>query len=194
MGKFSKMLYLIDLLNTGNKYSLKELSSKIGVSERMIRYYKEELEENGIYIESFKGPNGGYFMLDKLKNYTYLNKYDIQLLKYSCDVLKKNNFEFIEKYSDLLNKVLNMSDIYEEKSKFVVNIDCDNLTKKFIMDSIKKSESINIMYKNIDGTISNRIIYPLQTFKYKDNDYVTAYCELRRDIRHFEINRIIKIK
>lgn len=194
MGKFSKMLYLIDLLNTGNKYSLKELSSKIGVSERMIRYYKGELEEDGIYIESFKGPNGGYFMLDKLKNYTYLNKYDIQLLKYSYEVLKNNNFEFITKYNDLLNKVSNMSDIYEEKSKFVINIAQDNLTKKFIMDSIKKSESINIVYKNIDGTISNRIIYPLQTFKYKDNDYVTAYCELRRDIRHFEINRIIKIK
>lgn len=194
MGKFSKMLYLIDLLNTGNKYSLKELSSKIGVSERMIRYYKEELEEDGIYIESFKGPNGGYFMLDKLKNYTYLNKYDIQLLKYSYEVLKNTNFEFIGKYNDLLNKISNMSDIYEEKSKFVVNIDQDNLTQKFIMDSIKKSESINIVYKNIDGTISNRIIYPLQTFKYKDNDYVTAYCELRRDIRHFEINRIIKVK
>ena len=43
MGKFSNMLFMIDLLNTGNKYSIKELSQKLGVTERMIIYYKEEL-------------------------------------------------------------------------------------------------------------------------------------------------------
>ena len=30
--------------------------------------------------------------------------------------------------------------------------------------------------------------------KYKDDYYVTAYCELRNDIRHFEIKRIINVK
>ena len=43
MGKLSNMMYMIDLLNTGNIYSLKELSDKIGVTERMIRYYKNEI-------------------------------------------------------------------------------------------------------------------------------------------------------
>ena len=32
MGKLSNMLYMIDLLNTGNVYTLKELSEKVGVS------------------------------------------------------------------------------------------------------------------------------------------------------------------
>ena len=80
MGKIANMLYMIDLLNTGNIYTLKELSEKIGVTERMIRYYKDEICNNGIAIESFKGPNGGYFMIDEIKNYTSINKYDIQLL------------------------------------------------------------------------------------------------------------------
>ena len=60
MGKFSNMMYMVDLLNTGNIYTLRDLSEKIGVSERMIRYYKNEICENGITIESFKGSNG-YF-------------------------------------------------------------------------------------------------------------------------------------
>ena len=33
MGKLSNMLYMIDLLNTGNVYTLKELSEKLGVTE-----------------------------------------------------------------------------------------------------------------------------------------------------------------
>ena len=58
----------------------------------------------------------------------------------------------------------------------------------------EKQEAINIEYRNIDGTISKRTIHPLQLFNYKDINYVTAYCELRKDIRHFEIERIENIE
>ena len=196
MGKFSNMLFMIDLLNTGNKYSIKELSQKLGVTERMIRYYKEELENNGIFIESFKGPNGGYFMLDRVKNYISFNKYDVQLLENISEVLEKSNFPFMKSYKDLLEKVKNMYSIAEEKSKFIVDIKSldNNEIFNIVKSSIKKQEAINIEYRNIDGTISKRTIHPLQFFNYKDINYVTAYCELRKDIRHFEIERIENIK
>lgn len=196
MGKFSNMLFMVDLLNTGNKYSIKELSQKLGVTERMIRYYKEELENNGIFIESFKGPNGGYFMIDKVKNYISFNKYDVQLLENVSKVLEKSNFPFMKSYKDLLEKVKNMYSIAEEKSKFIIDIKSldNNEIFNIVKSSIKKQESINIEYRNIDGTISKRTIHPLQLFNYKDINYVTAYCELRKDIRHFEIERIENIK
>jgi len=196
MGKFSNMLFMIDLLNTVNKYSIKELSQKLGVTERMIRYYKEELENNGIFIESFKGPNGGYFMIDKVKNYISFNKYDVQLLENVSKVLENSNFSFMKSYKDLLEKVKNMYSIAEEKSKFIVDIKSldNNEIFNIVKSSIKKQESINIEYRNIDGTISKRTIHPLQLFNYKDINYVTAYCELRKDIRHFEIERIENIK
>ena len=196
MGKFSNMLFMIDLLNTGNKYSIKELSQKLGVTERMIRYYKEELENNGIFIESFKGPNGGYFMLDRVKNYISFNKYDVQLLENISEVLEKSNFPFMKSYKDLLEKVKNMYSIAEEKSKFIIDIKSldNNEIFNIVKSSIKKQEAINIEYRNIDGTISKRTIHPLQLFNYRDINYVTAYCELRKDIRHFEIERIENIK
>ena len=34
----------------------------------------------------------------------------------------------------------------------------------------------------------------IKYIKNKDINYVTAYCELRKDIRHFEIERIENIK
>ena len=196
MGKFSNMLFMIDLLNTGNKYSIKELSQKLGVTERMIRYYKEELENNGIFIESFKGPNGGYFMLDRVKNYISFNKYDVQLLENISEVLEKSNFPFMKSYKDLLEKVKNMYSIAEEKSKFIIDIKSldNNEIFNIVKSSIKKQEAINIEYINIYGTISKRTIHPLQLFNYKDINYVTAYCELRKDIRHFEIERIENIE
>ena len=187
---------MIDLLNTRNIYTIKDLSEKIGVTERMIRYYKNEICNNGILIESFKGPNGGYFMIDKIKNYTSINKYDIQLLNNIEDFLRQNNFKYIDKYRDFLDKSKKMYSICEEKSKYIFNIDIISLkeTEKIIEEAIRKNEKIDIIYNTIDGGQSKRTIHPLNLFKYKDDYYVTAFCELRNDIRHFEIDRIVNIK
>ena len=196
MGKIANMLYMIDLLNTGNIYTLKELSEKIGVTERMIRYYKDEICNNGIAIESFKGPNGGYFMIDEIKNYTSINKYDIQLLDNVKHFLSENNFKYVDKYEEFLDKAKKMYSIYEEKSKYIANVDITSseMIEKIIKSAISKNEKVEIVYNDVDGSQHRRIIHPLYLFKYKENYYVTAFCELRKDIRHFEIKRIVNIK
>ena len=174
MGKISNILYMIDLLNTGNIYTLKDLSEKIGVTERMIRYYKNEICRNGVAIESFKGPNGGYFMMDKIKNYISINKYDIQLLDNIKNYLEKSNFKYIEEYKNFLDKSQKMFSIYEEKSKYISNIKINSPgeIEKLIEEAIDKNEKIE--------------------FKYGENNYVTAFCELRNDIRHFEIKIFLR--
>lgn len=195
MGKLSKMLYMIDLLNTGNIYTIKELSTKLGISERMVRYYKDEISKNGINIQSFKGPNGGYFITQTHKNYTTINKYDIQILESAYKILKNSKFYYLDKYEELVNKIKNISNINEEKSKFITKININNNTEitSKILNSIKEKKEVKIIYTNIDGTDSKRIIHPLQLFQYKNKTYVTAYCELRKDIRHFELKRIKSI-
>lgn len=196
MAKISNILYMIDLLNTGNIYTIKDLSKKLGVTERMIRYYKNEICNSGIAIESFKGPNGGYFMIDKVKNYTSVNKYDIQLLENIKHFLSENKFIYMSKYENFLDKSKKMYSICEEKSKFIFNFDTNSLNslEKIIELTINKNDKIDIIYNDIDGMQHKRTIHPLYLFKYKENYYVTAFCELRNDIRHFEINRICSIK
>lgn len=196
MGKIANVLYMIDLLNTGNIYTLKELSEKIGVSERMVRYYKEEICHNGIVIESFKGPKGGYFMIDKVKNYTSINKYDIHLLENVKKVLLDYNFNYIEEYNELIYKMKKMYSISEEISKYISNVNVDSVDDigKLIESAIKKNEKVKIIYNDVNGGQSKRVIHPLNIFKYKDNYYVTAFCELRNDIRHFEIKRIVNVE
>ena len=67
MSKLSNTITLLRLLQNGKKYSIKELSEKIEVSPRMIRQYKDELELAGIYIESIRGPYGGYYLNQNIK-------------------------------------------------------------------------------------------------------------------------------
>ena len=50
MSKVSNVLTMLQLLQSGRKYSISELASILEVSERMIRVYKEDLE-NPLYLD-----------------------------------------------------------------------------------------------------------------------------------------------
>ena len=192
MGKISNTIQMLNYLNTGNKYTVKELSEKIGITERMVRYYKVELEQAGIPIETFMGPNGGYYILNTKNQYNHFNKYDLQLLENINMVLEKLGYEDIGKYKKLINKIKFASDVEEEKSKyFLVNGTSDKSELYFSLnDAISNKIPLKILYKNLKQEWQERIIHPLQIFNYDKRFYVTAFCELRNDIRHFEINRI----
>lgn len=62
MSKISNVLTMLEYLSTGKKYSISELAEKLEVTPRMIRVYKEEIEKAGIYIDTIKGPYGGYVL------------------------------------------------------------------------------------------------------------------------------------
>lgn len=59
MSKIYNALAMLDILSSKRKYTIKELSEKLELSPRMVRYYKEELERLGYYIESTTGVDGG---------------------------------------------------------------------------------------------------------------------------------------
>ena len=158
----------------------------------MVRYYKVELEQAGIPIETFMGPNGGYYILNTKNQYNHFNKYDLQLLENINMVLEKLGYEDIGKYKKLINKIKFASDVEEEKSKyFLYNGTSDKSELYFSLnDAISNKIPLKILYKNLKQEWQERIIHPLQIFNYDKRFYVTAFCELRNDIRHFEINRI----
>lgn len=62
MSKISNVLMMLEYLSTGKKYSIAELAERLEVSPRMIRVYKDEIEKAGIYIDTIKGPYGGYVL------------------------------------------------------------------------------------------------------------------------------------
>lgn len=192
MGKISNAIEMLNYLNTGNKYSVKDLAEKIGITERMVRYYKAELEQAGISIETFMGPNGGYYILNPKNQYNHFNKYDLQILNNVDNILKEINYENIEKYEKIINKVQMSNDIEEEKSKYFLDYSVKDKSKLYfaLNDAITNKNSLKILYRSLNQEWQERIIHPLQIFKYDDQFYVTAYCELRDDIRHFEISRI----
>lgn len=62
MSKISNVLTMLEYLSTGKKYSIASLAEKLEVTPRMIRVYKDEIEKAGIFIDTIKGPYGGYVL------------------------------------------------------------------------------------------------------------------------------------
>ena len=119
MAKFSNLLVMLELLNTGRKYSVKELSSTLEVSERVIREYKLFLEEAGIYVDTIRGPYGGY-ILRKSTNIPPLliDEDDIDIIKKVIKSTTNNKLKFDLK--NIENKIRkNLLDLKNKNNSFI---------------------------------------------------------------------------
>ena len=190
MAKLSNLIMMINLLKNGRKYSIKELSEKLEVSERTIREYKLFLEEAGIYIETLRGPYGGYVLkrdvnLPKID----FNQNDIELLKIVITNIKDVNL--IEKVHNLSNKINNC--IIEENNRNVKLIADENELKVYntISKALKHNYKLKIKYYNIQHGNSIRTIYPLALYLFQNEWWCSSYWEEKDDMRQFHLKRIL---
>lgn len=72
----------------------------------------------------------------------------------------------------------------------------DEILKRYniLTRAIRERKKVKILYYSYNRGENERIIDPVEIFLFKDGWYCAAYCELRHDIRHFELKRIIKIE
>lgn len=197
MSKITNTILMIKLLSNGRVYSVKELSEELGVTERMVRYYKEQLEMAGYIIESFKGPGGGYYInKNDMININYFNKYDLEVLdKVQSEISTSGNDKLIKDFIELNKKLHSIYNTNKVLSEYDNNLSFkENDEKiKIIDDSIKNMKSIYISYLGTSGNVTNREILPISIFKFENNIYVTAFCKLRGAIRHFDLNKIMSL-
>lgn len=197
MSKLSNTLTMLELLSNNRKYGIRELSEILEVTERMVRVYKTDLDKAGIYIDTIKGPYGGYILSHNvLLPQRGFSKYDILLLNASYELLKQNNdFKFNKEYQELIDKVNGIYKSGKKKSGNVILQDSNNKDKYNILSkAIKEHKKVLINFISLDKSAKERIIHPCNLFLYKDEWYVSAFCELRSEIRHFSLSRIVELK
>lgn len=93
MSKIANMLNMLQILKDEKVHSIQDLAEKLEVSERMIRQYKLELEQAGIYINSITGKYGGY-QIEKENSFLKLE-----------DIVKEEMYIIIKKAIKNRNKV-----------------------------------------------------------------------------------------
>jgi len=191
MSKISNVITMMELLQSGRKYSIKELSEKLEVSERMIRCYKEDLEKAGIYIDTIMGPYGGYVLNQKVR--IPVRKFKMEDSKLLDKYIK--NEKDIEKKNKLIMLQDKIKGVYigsvQEREELNLK---DETLKKFniLTRAIKERRKVKILYYSYGKGENERVIDPAEMFLFQDGWYVAAFCETKKDIRHFELKRIRK--
>ena len=187
MSKISNCITFLQLISSGKKYSIKELSDILEVTPRMVRTYKEELEKAGIYIDTIMGPYGGYVLNQSIRiptrkfkgsDYKLLDDY----IQSETDEVKK------QKLSNLKDKIRGSFAGSQKEEKETITDDKYNIISR----AIKEKRKVKILYYTYGTGETERIIQPRDLFLFKDSWYASAYCELRSDFRHFELVRIRK--
>jgi predicted DNA-binding transcriptional regulator YafY len=184
VSKISNILNMILLLQNKRRYSIKELADKLEVTERMIRFYKEELEQAGIFIDTIRGPYGGYVLNDNVSfPNRKITKEDVNLLK----EIKNNN----TKLATLIDKLEGMVISETNSKETILNENNRDKYNTFVKAS-KEKIKVEIEYLSVgEDKTKKRVIHPLDMFLYNDGWNVSGYCELRNDIRNFAFSRII---
>lgn len=188
MSKISNVLLMIQYLENGRKYTIKELADRLEVSERMIRVYKEELEKSGIYIDTIMGPYGGYVLNQSIRIPTRkFKKEDYEFLSN----LKVND-EDKEKLMIIADKVHGV--YFDSKDETIELKDEIKLYYNVLTRAIKERRKVKINYYSFKNGNIDRVIRPFEMFLYNNGWGCVAHCELRDDLRHFELKRINNIE
>lgn len=187
------MLVMLNLLKSGRKYSVSELANYLEVSKRVVREYKIFLEEAGIYIDSIRGPYGGYVLNNDI---TMPNiKFDKEDLKLIEQLATKVNDEEIRyKVGNLKKKMQYV--IIDNENSHEKTLTGDETTYKYNMFSkaIKYNRKIRIKYYNLQHGESIRTVYPLSLYLFQGEWWSSCYWEEKDDMRQFHLTRIRELE
>ena len=191
MSRISNVLTMVQLLQSGKKYSIKELSNKLEVSERMIRVYKEDLEKAGIYIDTIMGPYGGYVLNQSVR--MPIRKFKMKDAKLLDRHIANEKDKDIKDELILLRDKIKGVYIGSKQEEKELNLKDENGKKyNLLTRAIKEKRKVKILYYSYGKGENERIIDPAEMFLFQDDWYCAAFCEKKQDIRHFELKRIIK--
>lgn len=206
MSKVANMINMVLYLTHHNRVKIKKLSKFLEVKPRMVRLYKTELEQAGIYIDSKKGKYGGYSLnQQKMIKNLGLNFDEINSLNMAEKFLMKDkSFPYLKEFSQGIQKInyevskdISRSEKVEIKSKGKQNAykKREDIYLEKIYLAIIKKKKLEIEYYSLSSDeTKKRIIHPYVVIFYSGFAYLIAYCEKRNKFLNFKVIRIEKFK
>lgn len=151
MSKVANMLNMLQILKDKDIHSLSSLAEKLEVSERMIRQYKSELEQAGIYLKSYTGKYGGYKIDDnnnffKIENEVKEKMYII--MKKAITNKNKVKIKYKSINSGVTQRIIHPAELFMYIDKWYIAAFCElrNEIRLFKLDDIIEYEVLTEKY------------------------------------------------
>ncbi|WP_369900858.1 helix-turn-helix transcriptional regulator [Bacillus manliponensis] len=201
MSKLSNSLRMIELLHARGKMKISELAEELEVKERMIRIYRDELEKAGIYIESERGRDGGYYIsntsLFPIRNMSHK---ELSALTFSVEQLvSKRNAIYSDDAQVALDKLKALRKLEKDRDRHIYfvqrsrpNYEYSDENRKYLQlqEAFGAKRKVKIQYEKRSGERSERIIDPYGFVHYNEFFYCIAMCNDKNDTRMFKLSRM----
>lgn len=156
MSKIANMLNMVQILKDEKIHSIQSLAEKLEVSERMVRQYKQEIEQAGIYINSVTGKYGGY-QIDKENSFLKLENVVKEemyiIMKKAIKNRNKIEIEYKSINSGITKRIIHPAELFCYIDKWYVAAFCE-LRKEIRL--FKLEDILN--YKVLEETYDDKII------------------------------------
>lgn len=201
MSKVGNAIKMLILLCSRGKMKIKDLAKELEISERMVRQYKDDFEQAGIYINSIPGPEGGYLLENAHILFNVgVAEHEYVLLTMLRQYLKHSDFIYTKELEFLLDKLNVIRKLNDNQRgdidyfyKYVrPNCDHENERKKIldINRAIITKQKVKMDYFSLTSGLTNRVVRPYAIFQYKGDIYLAGYCEFRKKVLDFKFIRI----
>lgn len=155
MSKIANMLNMIQILKDENIHSIQSLAQKLEVSQRMVRSYKQELEQAGIYINSVTGKYGGY-QIDKENNFLKLENIVKEemyiIMKKAIKNRNKIEIEYKSINSGITKRIIHPAELFCYIDKWYVAAFCE-LRKEIRLFKLEDILNYKVLEENYDDKI-----------------------------------------
>ena len=153
MSKIANMLNMLQILKDKKIHSISSLSKELEVSDRMIRQYKNELEEAGIYLKSYTGKYGGYQLYENsnflsIKNEVKEKMYIVMKQAIANKNKVKISFESVN--SGSTQRIIHPAELFEYKGKWYIAAFCElrNEIRLFKLGDITNYKILDEKYQD----------------------------------------------
>ena len=151
MSKVANILNMLQILKDKDIHSISSLAEKLEVSERMIRQYKLELEQAGIYLKSYTGKYGDYKIDDNNNFFKIENKVKEKMyiiMKKAIVDKNKVKIKYKSVNSGMSERIIHPAELFIYIDKWYIAAFCElrNEIRLFKLDDIMEYEVLTEKY------------------------------------------------
>ena len=200
----TRVLTVLELLQTHDRLSGTVLAERVGVDGRTLRRYISMLEELGIPITTDRGRYGGYSLVPGFKLPPMMFTED-EALALSVGLLASRGLGLKNLAPAVASAQAKLERAMPAKLKRRVRAidetvmldlerreatDGDAATVTALASAAQSRERVRLRYVDTTGKPSERDIDPYGLARRGGRWYVVGHCHLRKDLRSFRIDRI----
>lgn len=206
MPKNDNMLAILWMLNSGEKWTAKQISEKLEVNIRTVYRYIDALCSSGVPIISDAGHHGGYSLLHHfIRSPLLFDMEEKKTLLHAAVFAKEAGYPLSETLENATSKLKMYSNEQQESmlNQGLAGFEVINrmlspssqLILAELEHAVENEITVEMDYRtNHEKKPKNRMIDPYGIVYWNNRWYTVAFCHLRNEIRSFRVDRILRIK